>query len=702
MKAFSPQSTPEQRQAAPASIRPRARGRGPSVAAISRQPALGDQRPEALAQQKLQAMMQQSPQGQRLARLQAMLASSPRQVAQRQHMERLFGPAVPWQAEVEAADKAIQKATRPPVQRQGAPAEEDAVLQGQGALRATSTQPLRHDNRTGLPDTLKAGIEHLSGPSMDDENLHYHSAKPTQLQALAYTQGPAIHTKSRRGMNEGFRSGLLSARVRYNLGERSADHCRENSHDRGVHVLQQAQGHATTNLQPGARHAHHVVQMLPLKTLPPNPPKWEALLEYFAKILQPELQEAEQDDKEQVSQYAPWWKHEVLVSARWLQYHLLDSKNEEKAVKEVHKLVELLLYPAPVLGLIPEALNLPTTEEHGSLSVRPWTEKEYQLLAGKKEALLSDDVGKRKEAIEQIRGKDKQYHIGQGAILRRFIMEERKAIMGLVSAAIGSDAIFSLERGGSMISDLIVRLAGVVQSIKFANIKEPKVWMSNPNSNSNAQVEDKKKQRENFKASIRKFVGERAQEGNKVVISIAETAVGGSSVNELLADVQQLDTEFQKSKFNVKFRILVARETIKNVNYEGEGRLKLRDPAKKLKGETVSWDGGKKSKNTTGIAYPEKLEFQESKQSVQTQDELPLSRVEMYISQLRYLIGEDVNYQLSYENPNMPVIVFDEADNTLHGVSIQPGNNDSAREIILDLIAGAYDSLLNDVFGAEL
>ena len=48
-------------------------------------------------------------------------------------------------------------------------------------------------NRTGLPDTLKAGIENLSGISMDDVRVHYNSSRPAQLQALAYTKGTDIH-----------------------------------------------------------------------------------------------------------------------------------------------------------------------------------------------------------------------------------------------------------------------------------------------------------------------------------------------------------------------------------------------------------------------------------------------------------------------------------------------------------------------------
>ncbi len=48
-------------------------------------------------------------------------------------------------------------------------------------------------NHTGLPDALRAGVESLSGLSLDDVRVHYNSLKPAQLQALAYTQGSDIH-----------------------------------------------------------------------------------------------------------------------------------------------------------------------------------------------------------------------------------------------------------------------------------------------------------------------------------------------------------------------------------------------------------------------------------------------------------------------------------------------------------------------------
>lgn len=48
-------------------------------------------------------------------------------------------------------------------------------------------------NNTGLPDSLKSGVESLSGCAMDDVKVYYNSPKPAQLQAHAFAQGNQIH-----------------------------------------------------------------------------------------------------------------------------------------------------------------------------------------------------------------------------------------------------------------------------------------------------------------------------------------------------------------------------------------------------------------------------------------------------------------------------------------------------------------------------
>jgi hypothetical protein len=59
----------------------------------------------------------------------------------------------------------------------------------EAAFTASTIAP----NRTGLPDRLKAGVEGLSGFSLDDVRVHYNSPKPAELHAMAYAQGAEIH-----------------------------------------------------------------------------------------------------------------------------------------------------------------------------------------------------------------------------------------------------------------------------------------------------------------------------------------------------------------------------------------------------------------------------------------------------------------------------------------------------------------------------
>lgn len=66
-------------------------------------------------------------------------------------------------------------------------------------VRAPAPRPVQlRPNRTGLPDGLKAGVEALSGLSMDDVRVHRNSPRPAQLNAHAYAQGTDIHLAPRQ------------------------------------------------------------------------------------------------------------------------------------------------------------------------------------------------------------------------------------------------------------------------------------------------------------------------------------------------------------------------------------------------------------------------------------------------------------------------------------------------------------------------
>jgi hypothetical protein len=105
-----------------------------------------------------------------------------------------------------------------------------ADRQGQPPVHRFASLSLEHPgvtaapppNRTGLPDRLKAGIEHVSGFAMDDVRVQYNSTKPAGVQALAYTKGTEIH-----------------------VGPGQEQHLPHEA----WHVVQQAQGRAKPTLQ---------------------------------------------------------------------------------------------------------------------------------------------------------------------------------------------------------------------------------------------------------------------------------------------------------------------------------------------------------------------------------------------------------------------------------------------------------------------
>jgi hypothetical protein len=88
-----------------------------------------------------------------------------------------------------------------PIQRQEIPEEEEPL---QGVFEKEPEQstcfgcPIvsikkKEENRTGIPDNLKAGVENLSGIDISNVRVHYNSPKPADMGALAYTQGTDIH-----------------------------------------------------------------------------------------------------------------------------------------------------------------------------------------------------------------------------------------------------------------------------------------------------------------------------------------------------------------------------------------------------------------------------------------------------------------------------------------------------------------------------
>ena len=140
------------------------------------------------------------------------IASAPRIALQRKQLHAAFGHAIQRQAGPE--EEELLQGKFDPLQRQGVPEEEELLqgkfatvqrqgpeeeelLQGKFANKAAPVQldddSRTQENRTGMPDHLKAGIEALSGMDMSDVRVHYRSDQPPRLNALAYARGNEIH-----------------------------------------------------------------------------------------------------------------------------------------------------------------------------------------------------------------------------------------------------------------------------------------------------------------------------------------------------------------------------------------------------------------------------------------------------------------------------------------------------------------------------
>jgi hypothetical protein len=134
--------------------------------------------------------------------------NSPAMQRQRANLEASFGHPVQRAADEEE----LLQGRFATLQRQG-PEEEELM---QGKFETSQRQPEEEElmqgklasplqrveetagtaNKTGLPDSLKSGVESLSGIDISDVRVHYNSPKPSQINAHAYAQGNDIHLGS--------------------------------------------------------------------------------------------------------------------------------------------------------------------------------------------------------------------------------------------------------------------------------------------------------------------------------------------------------------------------------------------------------------------------------------------------------------------------------------------------------------------------
>lgn len=158
----------------------------------------GEGRPCEAAQRKYAQLMNHGALARRRQSMVTRVERSTRLTAQRRRLGSVPGEATQRQPEdddlVQEKSKILQRAATQDGELYQARYEPVQRVEGgepvQGRFEAVQQ---KIENRTGLPDSLKAGIESLSGMDMSDVRVYFHSPKPAQLNALAFAQGREIH-----------------------------------------------------------------------------------------------------------------------------------------------------------------------------------------------------------------------------------------------------------------------------------------------------------------------------------------------------------------------------------------------------------------------------------------------------------------------------------------------------------------------------
>ncbi len=182
MKSFYPTSKPNRQQADAMRHHQQV---SDVLSVVSPAPVISrfiDNRQAAITQWRLQARVNNSPREKAQDDLQERISNGPRQVTQWQRFEQIFGQPLQRQERLDEDGES----------RKQSPADEH-LLQGRFACPNPPTQHQGDDeNRTGMPDSVKSGLEKLLGLDLSGIRVHYNSAKPAKLNALAYTQGQDI------------------------------------------------------------------------------------------------------------------------------------------------------------------------------------------------------------------------------------------------------------------------------------------------------------------------------------------------------------------------------------------------------------------------------------------------------------------------------------------------------------------------------
>jgi hypothetical protein len=270
------------------------------------------------------------------------------------------------------------------------------------------------------------------------------------------------------------------------------------------------------------------------------------------------------------------------------------------------------------------------------------------------------DLSAGKPTIDAMRG-GKKWHASTGAIYAPFVAQQSAAISALAPSLGGCDLVLSLERGGALVHDELVSGGGppghsipkrtmtaaeIAASVQIGHLSaEEAQKLLDPDKGGKHRIQ----QRADLRAEIDSIMA--PDPAQVLTIAIAETRVGGGSVNYLIETVNAV---LQTGQYpNLKFSILALDQTMhRDADAAAEG-----------------------------ITYAPVVDA---------------DRVKVTISSTEYVLGEDVAYQLS-PGSSHAVVVFKGTDDQLAAYKIVPQSSTSSRDIIIDLVDGAYNSFLPGV-----
>jgi hypothetical protein len=340
-----------------------------------------------------------------------------------------------------------------------------------------------------------------------------------------------------------------------------------------------------------------------------------------------------------------------------------------------------------------EILELP--EKPADLTVL----ENHRLPQGLVTQLRSRNPDANYNAQAMIRKKDNVFTKEQMLVYSPFILQNREALRNLVTRASQCQAIFSIERGGSLIADHLMALL----RDRTPNVKLPKVYRTetttkvinirnNNNNNNNNNNDDnnndvasssqrtivkttseysKNDHLETFKRAIRRRI---TFSPWPLTIAVTESLVSGGSANAILDAVGTLLNENP----SLTVYCLFERHTFHQGGDRGGDVQML--PATKQSQTIKLFDEGKDVLSIPSIA-------------------LNPQRLLIFIAKARYILGEDVGYQLAYGGPDagQPIVIFNEVLGEVRAIQVEPSGGHTAREILVRIVLGAYDDVLREL-----